>query len=305
MAETDVTYPKKTRELRDLTMDSTRWDDFKFRDGDIVIGTWAKSGTTWTQQIVGQLVFNGEEGLAVMDLAPWIDFRVAPIEHVLEVVEAQTHRRFVKTHLPADALSISTKARYLFLGRGGLDTLWSWYHHHAYLAPETYELVNNAPGDYSGPPIEPPIEDRRQYLRDWLDNDGFPMGPFWRTTQTWWDIRNLPNVLLVHYNNLKADMEGEIRRIAAFLEIEIDEDNWPAIVEHCTFDYMKENADVLSPDVYRKIFIGGLRTFVNKGTNGRWKDTFTAADVGLYEKHASENLSPDCKHWLETGEVLS
>ena len=111
--------------------------------------------------------------------------------------------------------------------------------------------------------------------------------------------------MLVHFNNLKTDMEGEIRRIAAFLEIEIDEDNWPAIVEHCTFDYMKENADVLSPDVYRKIFIGGLRTFVNKGTNGRWKDTFTAADVGLYEKHANENLSPDCKHWLETGEVPS
>ncbi len=67
---------------------------------------------------------------------------------------------------------------------------------------------------------------------------------------------------------------------------------------------MKENAEDLSPE-YSKIFIGGLRTFVNKGTNGRWKDTFTAADVGLYEKHASENLSPDCKHWLETGEIPS
>ncbi len=111
MQETSVIYPKKSRELQDLTMDSTRWDDFKFRDGDIVIGTWAKSGTTWTQQIIGQLIFNGEEGLAVMDLAPWIDFRVAPLEHVLEIVEAQTHRRFVKTHLPADALSISPKSR--------------------------------------------------------------------------------------------------------------------------------------------------------------------------------------------------
>ena len=44
--------PTKSRELHDLTMDSTRWDDFKFREGDIVIGTWAKSGTTWTQQIL-------------------------------------------------------------------------------------------------------------------------------------------------------------------------------------------------------------------------------------------------------------
>ena len=66
------------------------------------------------------------------------------------------------------------------------------------------------------------------------------MGPFWRTIQSWWDIRNLPNVLLLHFNNLKSDMEGEIRRIAGFLEIDVDEATWPAIVEHCTFDYMKD-----------------------------------------------------------------
>ena len=51
MAETDVIYPKKTRELHNMLMDSTRWDGFNFRDDDIVVDTWAKSGTTWTQQI--------------------------------------------------------------------------------------------------------------------------------------------------------------------------------------------------------------------------------------------------------------
>ena len=73
MSDTTVTWPKKSREWNDILMDSTIWDDFKFRDDDIVIATWAKAGTTWTQQIVGQLVFNGAEGLPVMDLAPWID----------------------------------------------------------------------------------------------------------------------------------------------------------------------------------------------------------------------------------------
>ena len=123
MAETDVIYPKKSRELHNMFMDSTRWDGFKFRDGDIVIDTWAKSGTTWTQQIVGQLIFNGEEGHAVMDIAPWLDMRPAPLEQVLELVEAQTHRRFLKTHLPADALDISQKAKYIFLARSGKDVV--------------------------------------------------------------------------------------------------------------------------------------------------------------------------------------
>ncbi|HEY5624580.1 MAG TPA: sulfotransferase domain-containing protein [Gammaproteobacteria bacterium] len=301
MNEAETTYPQKSSDLLDLTMDSTRWNNFPFRDGDIVIGTWAKSGTTWTQQIVCQLLFNGKEHLAAMDLAPWIDLRLFPLEDVLQVVEAQKHRRFLKTHLPADALTISPQAQYIFLARAGLDTLWSWYHHHAYMTPLAYELVN-APSDYEGPPFEPPTEDRRQYLRDWLDNDGFPMGPFWRTIQSWWDIRHLPNVMLLHFNELKADMERQIRRIAEFLDIEIDEDVWPDIVEHCTFDYMKRNAEDLSPE-YSQLFMGGLQSFVNKGTNGRWKDTFTDEDVALYEKHRDANLTADCAHWLETGEM--
>ena len=65
------------REIHTVVMDSDRWDDFRFRDGDIIIATWAKSGTTWTQQIVSQLLFNGEEGLAAMDLAPLIGKRAA------------------------------------------------------------------------------------------------------------------------------------------------------------------------------------------------------------------------------------
>ena len=51
--------PVKTRELHNHHFDSTIWNDFAFRDDDIVIATYAKSGTTWTQQIVGQLIFGG------------------------------------------------------------------------------------------------------------------------------------------------------------------------------------------------------------------------------------------------------
>jgi len=300
MSDTTITWPTKSREWNDILMDSTIWDDFKFRDGDIVIATWAKSGTTWTQQIVGQLVFNGAEGLPVMDLAPWIDMHLLPTEEILARVEAQTHRRFVKTHLPADALVVSPKAKYIYIARDGRDAVWSWYNHHAILAPEAYELMNNNPA-WTGDPWEPPIDDIRQYFHNWLDRDGYPMHPFWENIQTWWNIRNLPNVLLLHFNDMKADMEREIRRIAEFLNIEVDDETWPTIVEHCTFDYMKSNAPALSPE-YNHFFDGGLTNFVFKGTNGRWHDTLTAEDIEKYERHASENLTPDCAHWLATGE---
>ena len=300
MSDTTVNWPKKSREWHDILMDSTIWDDFKFRDDDIVIATWAKAGTSWTQQIVGQLVFNGAEGLPVMDLAPWIDLRILPKEEIFARVEAQTHRRFMKTHLPADALDISPQAKYIYIARDGRDAIWSWHNHHSIMTPESYEMINGAPG-WSGEPWTQPKEDKREFFHDWLDRNGYPMHPFWENIQSWWNIRDLPNVLLLHFNDLKADMEREIRRIASFLGIEVDDETWPAVIEHCTFDYMKKNAPALSPE-YNDFFSGGLTNFVFKGTNGRWRDILTAEDIEKYEHHASDNLTPDCAHWLATGE---
>ncbi len=99
-------WPQKTREIHSNHFDSTIWNDFKFRDDDIIIATYAKSGTTWMQQIISQLIFNGKEGLPVAEMSPWMDLRVPPKEVKLPEVEAQTHRRFVKTHLPVDVFEL-------------------------------------------------------------------------------------------------------------------------------------------------------------------------------------------------------
>jgi aryl sulfotransferase len=75
-----------------------------------------------------------------------------------------------------------------------------------------------------------------------MDGDGFPFWSFWENNRTWWAIRDLPNVLFIHFTNLKRDMPGQMRRIASFLDITIDESRWDAIVEYCSFDWMKANA---------------------------------------------------------------
>ena len=86
-------WPVKTRELHNHHFDSTFWDDFNFRADDIVISTYAKSGTTWMQQIISQLIFNGQPDLPVAEMSPWIDLRVPPREEKMPAVEAQKHRR--------------------------------------------------------------------------------------------------------------------------------------------------------------------------------------------------------------------
>ncbi len=74
------------------------------------------------------------------------------------------------------------------------------------------------------------------------------------------------------------------------------------LVEHCTFDYMKEHATVIVAKL-ADIFVGGGKTFIHKGTNGRWRDTLTPADLEKYERLVKENLTPDCARWLATGEL--
>ena len=78
MNTTTTPWPQKQRELHNHHFDSTIWSDFAFRDDDIVIATYGKSGTTWVQQIVAQLLFNGAEDISVAELSPWLDLRVPP-----------------------------------------------------------------------------------------------------------------------------------------------------------------------------------------------------------------------------------
>ncbi len=291
--------PVKTRELHSHHFDSTIWNDFEFRDDDIIIATYAKAGTTWLQQIVSQLLFNGEEGLEVAEMSPWMDLRVPPKEVKMPLVEAQAHRRFLKTHLPVDALVFSDKAKYIYIGRDGRDVLWSMYNHHASANDVWYDALNNTPG-LVGPPIEKPPSSITQYYNEWLDGDGHPFWPFWENVRSWWEIRNLPNVHFIHFADLKCDMAGEIRRLAKFLEIPIEEDNWDAILLHCSFDYMKANATKSVP-LGGAFWDGGAKTFIHKGKNGRWRDTLSQDDVQRYEDRAIKELGPECAHWLAKG----
>ena len=66
-------WPEKTREFHNHHFDSTIWNDLQFRADDIVISTYAKSGTTWVQQIVSQLLFGGRTDLPVAEMSPWLD----------------------------------------------------------------------------------------------------------------------------------------------------------------------------------------------------------------------------------------
>ena len=109
--------------------------------------------------------------------------------------------------------------------------------------------------------------------------------------------------MFIHFGKLKGDMPSEIRRIANFLDIEIDETKWREILEHCSFNYMKAHATPSVP-LGGAFWDGGAEQFIYKGINGRWRDVLNETEITKYENLAIAELGEECAHWLSTGERL-
>jgi aryl sulfotransferase len=287
-------------------LDSTRWDHVGARDGDIVVVTPYKSGTTWMQNIVLHLIFQDLQPRAINDYSPWVDSRPRPLDAMLALLDAQTHRRCLKSHLPLDGLPYRDNAQYIVVGRDPRDVFMSMWNHYSAYTPEFYERANATPGRV-GPPLPPCPQDIRAFWAMWInrgwfawESEGYPHWANLRHVQTWWNYRHQPNILFVHFNDLLADLEGEIARIAAWLGIDCPPDTRAAIAGLLTFESMKRDADQLNPQAHQS-FEGGAHRFFNKGTNGRWRGVLTADDLAMYDVAAARELAPDCRRWLENG----
>ena len=132
------------------------------------------------------------------------------------------------------------------------------------------------------------------------ESSGFPDWSHLHHAQTWWDYRDLPNIQLVHFTDLLADPEGQIRRIAKHLDITLDEKLVPGILERISFNGMKENFGAIMPEA-NQLFREGVKTFMNKGTNGRWQGVLTEAELAQCRAAVERELTPDCADWLENG----
>jgi aryl sulfotransferase len=288
-------------------LDSTHWNGFQARDGDIVIATSYKTGTTWMQGICAALVFQAPEPPAPQDdLSPWLDARFAPCEETLAALEGLTHRRYIKTHLPLDGLPFSDRIKYIVMGRDGLDVFMSLWHHWNNMRPESIDQINATPGRV-GPPFPLPPADMHTVFDAWIDKGGFPWEhdgyPFWSHlahAQSWWDYRHLENMLFVHFNDLLADLDGEMRRVSAYLEIPVNEALWPTLVQSVTFMAMKANAEKMAPAATIGLW-KDTASFFHQGTNRRWKGVLTSEQIARYRQRAAERLEPSLARWLEHG----
>jgi len=299
--------PERKRVYQCHHFDSTRWDYLEHRPDDIVIATSYKAGTTWTQGIVANLLFpDGNFPTSPVVMSPWLDNRLVPLEVVLNGLRAQQHRRFIKTHLPLDGMRYEPTVKYLYVTRDGRDVFMSLWNHYSNFTEAAYRSMNSIPGRV-GDEFPRAPEDIHECWRRWVTDSWFAQEvggwPYWShlsNVQSWWDYRHLPNIKLVHYNDLLATPQQTVRGIAHYLEIDVPDSAWPRIIEAISFKEMKAKGDMYVPNggVSWK---GGADTFMNSGTNGRWREVLSEAELAQYDAAVERGLTPDCAQWLAMG----
>ena len=294
--------------------DSSRWDGFEFRSGDIVIGSPAKCGTTWTQMICALLIFQKADLPGPLSsLSPWIDMRVRPKEDVWSALAAQRHRRFIKTHAPFDGVPFDPRVTYLTVGRDPRDVAISLRSHGKNLKRDVIRrLIRDVQPGAADPdaPVDAVDErdllDERDYTMRWIENDDPPYdnldslrGLIWQQSRAW--VRRAePNVILLHYADMSRDLAGQMRWLAGRLGIDVPEERWPALVEAATFGRMKERAADLAPDEELG-YIRDSAKFFRSGSTGDWQEHLSGPDRERYDRRMEELADPGLTAWLHHG----
>jgi aryl sulfotransferase len=281
--------------------DSARWAGFPFRDGDIVISTRSKTGTTWVQMICALLIFQSPDLPAPLgELSPWLDHLTAPRDAVFAALAAQPHRRFIKTHTPLDGVPIDPRVTYLVTARHPLDMFVSLCHQSDNIDRTRLRqlLGQPEPAPPAAPRPRPPIHDR---LMRWIADDDDPHeypdslpGVIWHLTDAW-NRQPEPNVLLVHYDDLQADLAGQMRRLAGRLGIAVSEELWPVLVQAATFESMRAAATLMMPTA--GLFKSNA-AFFRRGTSGAGRELLTDDELAVYHARVAQLAPPDLLAWL-------
>lgn len=247
------------------------------------------------QMICALLVFRTADlPRPLAELSPWLDWLIAPKADVYRELGLQQHRRFIKTHTPLDGVPLDPRAMFVVVARNPLDMAVSLYH-------QGENLDRRRMSELTGQPLLAPVrDDLGPWLRRWIGWDGDPVerldslpGVLWHLTDAW-NRRHETNVVLVHFDDLIADLATEMKRIAAALGFDIEAEVVDELSSAATFSAMKANSDMVAPDP-----AGVLKDrsrFFRRGRSGSALDVLTPDDLGEYRARAAALAPADWLH---------
>lgn len=298
------------REYVDFVSDNRRWQGFEFRDGDIVISTPAKCGTTWAQFLVALLVFDRPDLPDQLGrISPWVDARFTPLEEITARLDRQTHRRFMKTHTPLDGLPYDDRVTYIVVGRDPRDASVSKDHHAANMAP----VLDQRLAEAHGQEVEDGAEgralpvDRAASFRASLgmvqsEHHDDRLYEIVQHLREAWIRRDRPNVVLLHYADLTADLPGQLARLADELGVTVSRNRIHELSQHATLAAMRSRAADYAPEADWSLWKDSA-AFFRSGRSGEWRDWVDEEFDRLYAARVAELTGGDDEfaRWLHHG----
>jgi hypothetical protein len=200
--------------------------DYAATAHDVFACVYFKSGTNWLMQIAVQVIHRGAaEYEHVHDIVPWPDSPdrryAVPLSDETAWKKSPTALRVIKTHHEFAQVPYSKEARYLCVVRDPKDVCVSAYH---FLRAEGMG------------PMTPSVPNFVEYFL----SPGFHFYPWAEFLDGYWRVRDRENVLFMTYEEMKKDLRGTVRRIAAFLKVALSEDEVDRVVLQSSFDHMKQ-----------------------------------------------------------------
>jgi hypothetical protein len=253
------------------------------------------------QMICALLIFQTPElPEPLSEMSPWLDHLGVAKDEIHARLGTQRHRRFIKTHTPLDGIPIDERATYVVVARHPLDMAVSLYHQGDNLDRERIRLFTNQPAPSEPPPSNLPL---REWLLRWIDKDVSPVvetdslpGVMAHLSDAWTRHLQQPNIVLVHYDDLLGDLSGEMHRLAQLLDIEVPEEDWPALVRSATFSSMRSRANELAPN--HAGVLKDTTAFFRRGTSGSGRELLTDDELAHYYERASRLAPPELLKWL-------
>lgn len=280
-----------------------------WRDGDVVISVPAKSGTTWTMNIVHQLFSGGTADFRdIYEEVPWIEFLSHPLQPFREVVDRveampRDRRRAFKSHsappeVPFIPAGEGPDVKYVVVFRNPEEALVSFWPFIAKHSDEWFALW--------GMPREAMVRpDFPSFYREVIAERGMDANGFFGFLNAWWPLRHQPNVLFMHYAAMKRDHEGSIRKIAQFIGVEPSAEEWARILEYTSFGWMKAHEDKFEAMTAGKVPILMRGAMIRKGQAGDAGADGMTPEIARDLRALGERMCPDAASldWFYTGEL--
>tara|TARA_R100001143_G_scaffold63320_1_gene69707 strand:- start:787 stop:1707 length:921 start_codon:yes stop_codon:yes gene_type:complete len=281
-------------------------EQISWRDQDIVISVPVKSGTTWTMNIVFQLLNAGTSDFSgVYDEVPWIEFLNRPDQALQEILDrldampADKPRAF-KTHsappaVPFFKTSSGKSVRYIVVVRNPEEAIVSLKPFLEKHTDEWFELW--------GVPKEAMTSSSFASFYEGIIKEMGMQEMFAGFMAAWWPLRHEPNVLFLHYADMKQDHQGSLQKIADFLGISPSQDQWQAIREYTGFEWMKAHTEKFEMNSSTTVPVLQKGAMIRKGKLGAAREDGMTDDIAADLRASCEEICPDKQalDWLYHG----